>query len=105
MTLEDLKALPVYQTRAINAAGEDEATLFYLLECVNRFQAGDFGEVPAEDAEANMNELESGEGRALGRYKKAHKLEGDIYINAYFSESNPGELDFNNTMIMYCSEY
>lgn len=66
---------------------------------------GDFGEVPAEDKEANLSELEAGEGRILARYKQAYKLQGDIYINTYFSESNEGNLDYNNTMIMYCDEY
>lgn len=57
-----------------------------------------------EDTQANLEELEEGEGRIVARYEKAHKLETDIYIITYFSESMEG-LDYNNTTILYINEY
>ena len=105
MTLEDLRKIELYQTAAIGEAAADPDTLRYIFECLDRFYSGDFGEVPAEDSDLNIQELESGEGHCLGRYKPKFKLLGDIYINSYFSEENPDDLDYNNTLVMYCNEY
>lgn len=106
MTLQDVRKIPTFQTRALAEDAKDSPeTLAYLVNCLNRMYAGDYGEIDAEDTAANNTELADGEGRILARYKKAHALKDDIYINCYFSESNPDNLDFNNCMFLYCSEY
>lgn len=105
MTLKELRDLELYQTAAVGEAAADPDTGVYIMECVERFYNGDFGEMPEEDSELNIQELQSGEGHCLGRYKAKFKLVGDIYINSYFSEETPDDLDYNNTLVMYCSEY
>ena len=105
MTLNDLKALQVFQTRTISETAKDPDTLAYILRCLNEFYTGNYGEVPPEDTEANNNDLENGDGHILARYKAAGKLAEDIYINAEIYADEPDNLDANNIMIMYCSEY
>ena len=63
-----------------------------------------YGVIPPEDTDANNADLKAGEGRVLARFREYGKLEGDIYIIAAFSQGNPGK-DYNNTTILYCSEY
>ena len=103
MTLEDLRRLPLLQTRAIAASCEDTETFAYVLECVNRFYRGDYGKVAQEDSDANNRDLRAGEGHILARYEGRYMLDRDIYIESHFSESVPG-IDANNTLIMYCNE-
>lgn len=104
MTLDQVKNNPVFQTARIAEDLKDRATLAYIIGCLKRFYAGDYGTVPAEDTEANNNELEYGSGRLLARYEARHALKDDVYIMAYFDDQQQG-IDFNNTMIMYCSDY
>ena len=104
MTLNELKDLPLLQTRSIaNSYGGDPETFRYIVKCLGRFYEGDYGEVPTEDAEANNYDLASGEGHVLARYEAKHGLSDDIYIEAHFSDSTPG-IDANNVMIMYVFE-
>lgn len=103
MTLEDLRRLPLLQTRAIAASCEDTRTFAYVLDCVNRFYRGDYGKVAQEDSDANNRDLRAGEGHILARYEGRYNLDSDIYIESHFSESAPG-IDANNTLIMYCNE-
>ena len=104
MTLENVRQLPLYQTRGIADSCQDSPeTLQYILQCLKRFYSGDYGKICQQDTEANNADLRAGEGHILARYRAAHNLESDIYIEAHFSESVPG-LDANNTMIMYCGE-
>lgn len=106
MKLEELKEIPIYQTRAIAESTRDsEETILYLSKCVNRLYSGDFGKMSQEDSEANMEELERGEGRIVARYEKTGALENDVYIIVYFSEAMRGNLDFNNGTILYVNEY
>lgn len=106
MTLDDLKKIKVFQTRTIaEACKRDIQTLAYVSDCLNRFYKGDYGEICAEDTEANNTELDEGFGHVLARYKARHALESDIYIETHFSaDMDISELDYNNTMIMYCNE-
>ena len=53
MTLKDIKQLPTLQTRSIAEAARDPATAFYLITCLNKFYAGDYGLICAEDTAAN----------------------------------------------------
>lgn len=101
MTLEDLKKIPTLQTSGIAAASKDPKTALYIVECLRRFWAGDYGEVPPEDTAANNADLEAGEGHVLARYKQAEKLEGDIYIEAHFYAPKLNDLDYTNTLVMY----
>ena len=105
MTLEEVKALPVFQTRTIAKAAEDPDTMAYILNCLAKLYAGDYGEVPAEDTDANNRELRDGAGRILARYKPAGKLESDIYIIANFYAEDPDNPEANYTYILYCNEY
>lgn len=105
MTLNDLHRLDLLQTRSIAEAAQDERTHAYIVTCLQRFYAGDYGTVPQEDTDANNAELADGEGRVVARYKEAHMLTDDIYIIAVFSDEMPGVIDANHIMIMYCNEY
>lgn len=89
------------QTRTIAEALEDAKTLDYILSCLARFYAGDYGEVPEEDTAANNDDLESGYGHILARYKQTEKLTGDIYIESHFDKDNLQNIDYTNTLIMY----
>ena len=105
MTLEDLRQIPLLQTRSIaEACGRDPRTKQYIFECLDRYFRGDYGEVPEEDFRYNNEDLEGGEGHILARYKPKFALDSDIYIETHFSISMPGNIDANNTMIMYCNE-
>lgn len=104
MTLNDLRELPLLQTRSISKAyGRNPDTFGYIVECLGRFYKGDYGEVPQEDVEANNYDLRAGEGHVLARYEAKFGLDNDIYIEAHFSDSIPG-IDANHIMIMYCLE-
>lgn len=105
MKLEDLQTLPLFQTRSIAAAADDPETLEYIMECLGRFFAGDFGTVPADDTAANLADLEAGGGHVLARYPAKKTLADDIYINAVIDDRAPDVVDANNIMVMYCNEY
>lgn len=105
MTAAELQRNYTGQTRAISEASKDPATMAYLRDCLLLMFSGMYGEMPADDIAANDEELAAGEGRIIARYKRQGKLTEDIYIIACFSASNPGDIDYNNNMIMYCSEY
>ena len=70
MNLDDVKKLPVMQTRGIAEAEnrDNGQTHNYIVNCVKRLYAGDYGEVPQEDTDANNAELEAGEGRIDSNY-------------------------------------
>lgn len=105
MTLDELKASnPIYQTRTIaEVCKRSPKTHAYIVECLQRFYSGDYGEICKQDTEYNNADLLEGEGHILARYKALNDLESDIYIEAHFSQSMEG-IDANNTMIMYCNE-
>ena len=105
MTLKDIRERQeLLQTRTIaEVCKRSPETLNYIIECLNRFFRGDYGEICQEDTDLNNQDLEEGEGHILARYKAKAALESDIYIEAHFSEEIPG-IDANNTMIMYCNE-
>lgn len=106
MTLEDIKSIPVYQTRGIaHAIEQTPDLLYYVGECVNRMYKGDYGLIDKEDTDANNQKLEFGVGRILARYKAIDGMTDDIYIICYFDKNNRGNVDFENTTIMYCNEY
>lgn len=104
MTRLQLQQIEMFQTATIAAAAADPETRNYIISCILKCYAGDYGIVPAEDAEANNSELEAGEGHILAHYPAAEELESDIYVDIHFSESNPGQ-DFNYGMVMYCNEW
>ena len=106
MTLDELRALPVTQTSGIARAeaADDGQTHNYIVDCIMRLYAGDYGTIPPEDTESNNADLTAGEGRIIARYDKAQQLQGDIYIIANFSREVPGQ-EANYIMILYCREY
>ena len=101
----DLARSTIVQTRAIAAATADPETMLYVQLCLSRCFAGDWGTVPAEDAALNDEAIAEGEGRILAAYPQQGKLTDKIWIIAYFSESNPENIDYNNVTILYPDEY
>ena len=102
----DLANIPtIVQTKAIAAATADPETMLYVQMCLSRCFAGDYGSICADDVESNNAELEAGEGRILAAYPQQYKLTDKIWIIAYFSESNPDSMDYNNITILYPDEY
>ena len=104
MTLEDLKKIPTLQTRGIAEAAKDPKTALYIVECLNRFWAGDYGDIPPEDTAANNEDLQAGNGHILAAYPAAGKLEGRFYIEAHFYAPMLNNIDYTNTVIMYSHE-
>lgn len=104
MKSDYLKELIVFYTEAIGQADDDPETHEYILSCLDRFYAGDYGEILADDAEANKAKLCDDRGRILARYKAAGKLANDIYIIARFCLADPKDLDNNQIMIFYYDE-
>lgn len=106
MTLEDLKRISVFQTRTIaEVCKRSPETHLYIVECLQRFYKGDYGEIGKEDTAANNSDLLEGYGHVLARYKARHALESDIYIESHFdAEVDNTEIDYNNTMICYVNE-
>ena len=88
----------------MGGASQDPETRQYIESCLNRFCAGDFGDVPQEEIDANTAALKRGEGSVLGRYKKSGALKNDIFIEAYFDEDYLDELDYTNITVMYITE-
>ena len=105
MNPDDLQRNYIGQTRAVSEATRDPQTMGYLNDCLLLLFSGMYGDVPEDDAAANDEDLITGEGRIVARYKQFGKLTEDIYIIACFSASNPHDIDYNNTMVMYRSEY
>jgi len=106
MTLEDLKKISVFQTRTIaEVCKRSPETHAYIVECLQRFYKGDYGEIGTYDTAANNGDLFHGFGHVLARYKAKHALESDIYIESHFdAEVDNTEIDYNNTMICYVNE-
>lgn len=105
MKAADLANMEIAQTRAIAEATADPETLAYVQRCLSCCFAGNWGTMPAEDAESNDAELAAGEGRIIANYPQQGKLTGDIWIIAYFSEIHPGNTHYNNILILYPDEY
>lgn len=66
-------------------------------KAVTMFNNCDWGEIPAEDKEANLKDLMNKEGHILGKYNSP---EGELYINMEFDENKNGI-----AVIMFCHEY
>ena len=104
MVLEDLKKLPLLQTRGVAEDTKDEKTHAYILNCLMRFFSGDYGEICEEDTQANNSDLEAGDGHILARYKGEGSLKGDIYIEAMFYSEKLEDINYSYIMIMYPEE-
>lgn len=104
MNFEELKQIPLLQTSSIAEACQDAETLKYILACLARYYAGDFGEVCEEDTLANLEELAEGYGHVLARYKQAKTLNDEIYIESHFDKDNLTDINYTNTLIMYTFE-
>ena len=104
MTLADLKQFKTLQTRTIATACQDQQTFLYVVDCLNRFYAGDYGEICQEDTDYNNADLANGYGHILARYKGKFKLQGDFYIEAHFDKDHLQDIDYTQIMIMYPDE-
>lgn len=102
----------VVATRGLsNDMERDEALRNHVLKCITRHACGDFGMMPEEDVEANLQDLnagvlETGGGRILSRYHTDgteesvyEHLDGDIYVQTLNEEGTV------YTCAMYCNEY
>ena len=77
----------VVTTRTVAAAMErDPAMRETVFKSLDRFFAGDWGEVPDEDKAANNRDVQAQEGRVLARYGTPS---GDIYIICYPGTDEP----------------
>lgn len=103
-SLKKISQNPVSITTRLYKDMEDDRIFEYVTKCLEQFKKGHYGITPLEDVKSNMSELEDGEGRIVARYEGGDILEGDIYIIAYFSFTEPGA-DCNYTTILYCNEY
>ena len=103
MTLSQLQKLPLFMTSSISTAMRDADTNAYIIECLEAYYSGNYGEVPPEDIELNNADLSAGEGHVLARYKAKYELTSDIYIESHFMRRFKGS-DYNNTVVCYCSE-
>jgi len=104
MVLEDLKKLPLLQTRGVEEDVKDAKTHAYILTCLSRFFSGDYGEICEEDTQANNSDLEAGDGHILARYKGEANLKGDIYIEAVFYFEKLEDINYSYVIIMYPEE-
>lgn len=103
--LYSLKQLPITMHRALYSLIKDDVnTSQYVGKCVELFFAGEWG-VDDEDIKANWREIKEGTGRVVARYKKAEKLEDDIYIIASFDRDNLEDSNASYVSIIYCSDY
>lgn len=105
MRAEDLQKNATVATAAVMEAMKDPETADYIQMCLSLFFSGMYGKMSPDDTELNEEELRAGEGRIMARYEAQGNLREDVYIIAYFSESNPGDIDYNNTTVLYCGEY
>ena len=104
MTFEDLKKIPLLQTRTIAEACKDPETYNYIIDCLNRYFKGDYGLIRSEDTQYNNDDLKSGYGHTLARYEGKYKLSGDIYIESHFDKDHLNDIEYTQTMIMYPNE-
>ena len=104
MTFEELKKIPLLQTRTIAEACQDPETQMYIISCLACFFSGDYGLICEEDKQYNNDDLQSGYGHILARYEGKYNLKGDIYIESHFDKDNLNNIDFSNTLIMYPDE-
>lgn len=104
MVLEDLKSMPLLQTRTIAAAAQDPQTHNYLVDCLQRFFKGDYGDICADDTAANNADLAEGYGHILAAYPSKYKLESRFYIEAHFDKDHLSNIDYTQIMIMYPDE-
>ena len=104
MTLEQLKTIPLLQTRRFSEACKDPETFDYILSCLDRYYKGDYGEVCEDDTNANNMDLAEGYGHVLAKYKARYKLTGDFYIETHFDKDHLSDIDYTQTMLMYPDE-
>lgn len=104
MTLQNLKEIPVLMTSSIGAVNGDPKTHNYIVDCLHRFYAGDYGEICEEDTAANNADLAAGCGHVLARYKQFGQLTGPIYIESHFDDEFLNDINYTNTIIMYPDE-
>ena len=87
-------------TRQLNEdVANDEAMAKAVYAALERFTAGDWGNLCQEDKDANDADLEARDGHVLARYETP---KGDIYINLVFDEPS---IQSDAATIMYCNEY
>lgn len=85
----------VVETRGVNAARqEDPAFSREVMQAFSRYQALEWGDLDAEDKQANDNAIKNGDDRILAAYNTS---KGKLYIIT--------EWDRSSTCIMFASEY
>lgn len=105
MTLQDIRQLPVYQTRGIAEDAKNGDTAGYLVACLDMLYSGDYGIIPEDDTDENNRELLNGCGRIVARYPAACGLDTDIYIIADFNVNFLHDIDYSRVTVMYVDEY
>ena len=112
MKWEELKKINPYITRALNEdVKENPEAMRYVMGLLYSYlEEGNQGDTSEEDKIANLEELEEGEGRIVTTWKRSEEaaalgIRENILIITYFSASNPGDIEYNNTTVMYISDY
>lgn len=108
MNWEDLKNIKAVVTAPLHHAMErSEAVTLFVFDALNRYYSGSQGQTAEEDQAANLAELAAGFGRVVTLWKtpEALGLSDDLFIITYFDKDHPGDIDYNNTTVMFCSDY
>lgn len=108
MKWEELREIETFITREVNEAiASDEAAALWVTMTLQLYYGGNQGETSEEDQAANLGELEAGRGRIVTKWERPEnsKLNDNILIITYFDEEHRGDIDYNNTLVMYCHEY
>lgn len=86
---------PLTESRGIATARDKDSSFDReVMTAYNDYINGRWGNLPAEDKEANETAVKAGNQRIIGRYSLS---KGDIYIIT--------EWDRSYTTILFCSEY
>jgi len=98
--MEWQKEFQTFITRQLNEdVANDEEMAKAVVSALQRFHAGDWGDVPDEDKAANNQDLADRDGHVLAKYPTPN---GNIYINLVFDEPS---INADAATIMYCNEY
>ena len=98
-TMKPVKEIHFVITKELFHAGEkNPETERAFIKAIDRFKAGDWGELCTEDKDANDADLKARDGHVLGKY---HTPDGDIYINLEFYDDEPQDV----ACLMFCNEY
>ena len=108
MVLDDLKQLKIFQTAGVmNDIQTDptDKTHLYVVDKMQRFYSGDYGNISKKDTIKNNKVLNNGYGRIVATYERGQGLTDHIYIIAIINAATGSEdIENNHILIMLCRE-